>query len=386
MADKIKIVFIISDLGIGGAQIFLHDLIKNLINYNCFQISVITLNSGGYIKNIENTGIKVYDLKQPELICLRIFPKLKQLLMEIKPDIVHTHLNKADFYGRIVAKRLDVPVIISTCHNYSTSHNRADIRKIYLLDRVDNFVVAYSGCFLFAVSNIVKEYLIKRNKSHERITEVIYNGTDITRTKYRLNEKEIMELRNVYDVSIDDFVVSVIGRLDKQKGHLFFLESIKEILNNNQGIKVMIVGEGSLSGQIESYIRENDLRKQVIMTGFEKDCEAYMEISDLICVPSLWEAFGLVIIEGMIKKKIILASNVGGITEIVKDGYNGFLFESLNRESFVAKINFIYNHCKEMNSLKENALNTVREKFDVMKSSELYYQAYLKYLNIRHLG
>lgn len=160
MATKIKILYVISDLGIGGAQIFLLDLIRNLINYNCFEISVITINSGEYIKNVKNLGIVVYDLEEKELISIKIFPKLMHLLSKIKPDIVHTHLNKADFYGRIAAKISEVPVIMSTCHNYSTSHKKADIKKKYLFDRVDDFVIAYSGSFLFAVSNIVKEYLI----------------------------------------------------------------------------------------------------------------------------------------------------------------------------------------------------------------------------------
>lgn len=193
-------------------------------------------------------------------------------------------------------------------------------------------------------------------------------------------------MRSLYNVKTGDFLITVIGRLDKQKGHLFFLESIKKILNEINGIKIMIVGEGGLSGQIENYIKDNNLQRQVIMTGFQKESEKYMEISDLICVPSLWEAFGLVIIEGMVKKKIILASNTGGIPEIVMDGYNGFLFESLNKENFAAKINFIYNHFQKMNSLKDNALNTVREKFDILKTTELYFKAYLEKMELRYKG
>ncbi len=73
------------------------------------------------------------------------------------------------------------------------------------------------------------------------------------------------------------------------------------------------------------------------MKGFLPNSEPYIEISDLICVPSLWEGFGLVIIEGMIKRKIILASDAGGIPEIIEDGKTGFLFDPQNKTELIKK-------------------------------------------------
>ncbi|MBK8383890.1 MAG: glycosyltransferase family 4 protein [Ignavibacteria bacterium] len=134
-------------------------------------------------------------------------------------------------------------------------------------------------------------------------------------------------------------MISIIGRLDIQKGHLFFLESVREILNQNKKIKVLIIGDGKLRNEIENLYFNNNLSSQVIMKGFLPDSEPYIEISDLICVPSLWEGFGLVVIEGMIKRKIVLASETGGIPEIITDGFNGFMFESQNKRNL--QINLI---------------------------------------------
>ncbi|MEP7147007.1 MAG: glycosyltransferase family 4 protein, partial [bacterium] len=297
--------------------------------------------------------------------------------------IVHTHLHKADFYGRIVAKQLGVPVIVSTCHNYSTNHKYADINRKSYFDRIDNLVVNYSDSYLIAISGLVKEYLTGRDKTFLNRTEVIYNGVDITKEKYLLSDKSaIIEFRDKWGFDTDDFVISIIGRLEEQKGHLFFLRSMKDILKENKKIKILIVGDGSLRNEIENYISENNLGTSVITTGFIPDSQKYIEISDLIAVPSLWEGFGLVIIEGMIKNKIILASDTGGIPEIIEDDRTGFLFALNNKKNFLDKFNYIYDNLNELDEIKKNSLELVKEKFDMQKNSELYYQYYINKLSI----
>jgi glycosyltransferase involved in cell wall biosynthesis len=101
---------------------------------------------------------------------------------------------------------------------------------------------------------------------------------------------------------------------------MFFFESVKDLLQKNKNIKVLIIGDGNFKENIEKIKVDFKIEDQIILKKFEKNIEAYIEISDLICVPSLWEGFGLVVIEGMIKSKIVLASDVGGIPEIIENG------------------------------------------------------------------
>lgn len=385
MIKQIKIVHIISNLSLGGAQILLFDILCKLKEYKDLELTLITIDSGEYIEKYKNAGIKIIDIGEKGLINPKIYFKLKKVIESLKPDIVHTHLNKADFYGRIAAKRSNVPLIISTCHNYSTTHSGADINKKSFFDVIDNFVINYSQSSLIAISKLVKQYLINRNPAYEKITEVIYNGLDLGKSVYKLNAKEILKLRSLNNLDNDDFIISIIGRLDVQKGHLFFLESVREILNQNKRIKVLIIGDGKLRNEIENYILNNNLSSQVIMKGFLPDSEPYFEISDLICVPSLWEGFGLVVIEGMIKRKIVLASETGGIPEIITDGFNGFMFESQNSRSLADKLTYIIERKDDFVKLKENAMATVKEKFDVRKNADLYYEVYIKKLRKKNI-
>ena len=377
MIKQIKVVHIISNLSLGGAQILLFDILCKLKEYEDLELTLVTIDSGEYIEKYKNAGIKVIDLREKGLVNPKIYFKLKKILESLKPDIVHTHLNKADFYGRIAAKRSNVPLIISTCHNYSTTHSGADINKKSFFDVIDNFVIDYSKSYLIAISKLVKQYLINRNPSYEKITEVIYNGINFDKIKYKLSNWEILKLRSENNIDSDDFVISVIGRLDKQKGHLIFLESVKEIIHQNKKIKILLIGDGSLREQIEIFIKENNLSSQVIMKGFQPDSEPYIEISDLICVPSLWEGFGLVIIEGMIKRKIILASDVGGIPEIIEDGKTGFLFDPQNKTELIKKIIYIYHNIKELDHIKEKAVSVIKNNFDINKNTGQYYNSYM---------
>ena len=116
MIKQIKVVHIISNLSLGGAQILLFDILCKLKEYEDLELTLVTIDSGEYIEKYKNAGIKVIDLGEKGLVNPKIYFKLKKILESLKPDIVHTHLNKADFYGRIAAKRSNVPLIISTCH------------------------------------------------------------------------------------------------------------------------------------------------------------------------------------------------------------------------------------------------------------------------------
>lgn len=381
MDNKLKIVYIISHLNIGGAQTLVFDILKYLNKKKDLDISIITIDSGENINKFRSEGINIINISEKGLVNPKIFFKLKESLRKIKPDIVHTHMLKADFYGRIAAKQVGVPLIYSTCHNYSSHHKGADVNKISIFDKIDNAVIFYSDSKLIAISEIVKKYLVNRNEKFKAITEVIYNGVDTGKEKFILNESGLSELRKNLGILKDDFVISIIGRIEKQKGHAFFLDSVSGLLKERKNIKVLIIGDGNLKNEIENLVTANQLTEYVKLLGYQIETEKFIEISDMICVPSLWEGFGLVIIEAMIKMKIVLATDTGGISEIIENGKTGYLFKLNDKKSISEKLNYIINNFNDLNLIKLSALKMVKEKFDIRKNSEKYYQSYLNHLD-----
>ncbi|MDQ3021685.1 MAG: glycosyltransferase family 4 protein [Bacteroidota bacterium] len=378
MLKQIKLVHVISNLSFGGAQILLYDILCNLNRKENLDITLITIDSGEYIGMFEEAGIKLIDLKEKGLVNIKIFFKLKKILKKIKPDIVHTHLLKADFYGRIIAKQSRVPLIISSIHSNSTTHKirKSSGKNIY--DLIDNIVIDYSDAYLVSVSKLVRDYLIIRKKNIEDRIKIIYNGVNPDKEKNKLSNTQNEKFKKELNIN-NNFVISIIGRLEESKGHMFFLEAAKDFLLKTNS-KLLIIGEGSLREEITQFITENKLTDNIFLLGHRNDIEELIEICDLIVVPSLWEGFGLVIIEAMIKNKTVLASNVGGIPDIITDGENGFLFESLNKKSLLENLNYIYSNAEILNSIHDNALHVVREKFDIRKNSEQYYELYIEKL------
>ncbi|MBS1514224.1 MAG: glycosyltransferase [Bacteroidetes bacterium] len=347
---------------------------ENLKKEN-LDIVVITIDSGHYIEKFEKAGIRVINLSLKGLVNPLIFFKLSNILKKIRPDIVHTHLLKADFYGRLTAKFLKIPLVFSTCHNDSTTHNlrRTDAKNFF--DFVDNWVIDYTNSYIIAISEKVKEYLLhrKNEKISNRIT-VVYNGINIKKEHYILNNEEIKYFKNSLGLHEEDFVIAIVGRLEKQKGHIEFLSCCADVIKKNN-LKILIVGSGTQKINIENCVKAEKIENNIIFTGFKEDTEKYFEISNLVAVPSIWEGFGIVACEGMIKGKIVLAANVGGLPEIIDDGVDGFLY---NHSELKDKLEFIVKKYAELSNMKRNAREKIKSKFDIQKNSLLYYSEYTK--------
>lgn len=380
METKKKVIHIISNLGQGGAQILLYDILTKLKLNTNYDILVITIDSGDYLKKFQESGINYIDLKEKGLINFKILLKLRTLLRKLSPDIVHTHLNKADFYGRLAAKFANVKIIISTCHNYSTNHKNADIKKKSFTDRIDNFVTFWTNSSIIAISEIVLKYLINRDKKFKNITEIIYNGINTSKENYKLNKDSIKQLRGMYGIDDGDFLIGLIGRFDIQKGHLFFLKSLKGFIQKNKNVKVLFVGDGVLRNDIENYVAMNSLSGQVVLTGFIPDAEPLIEICNIVCIPSLWEGFGLIALESMIKGKIVVASDTGGLKEIITDGFDGLLFDPLNETQLLEQVKSVYYNFENFSKISKNAITTVKNKFDINLTSRKYHEYYEKKL------
>lgn len=372
-----KLLQIVSNLGLGGAQVLLYDICNELIKRHKVDLKVLTIDSGEYMSKFIEAGIPVIDLAKRGLVNMNIFFDIRRILKEYRPDLVHTHLLKADFYGRLAAKSLGIKSIFSTSHSYSTVHSGADINKINFFDRIDNFVAIHTKCRVIAASNIVQTYLHNRSDYFKNSTQTIYNGIDAeTKSSRILSPEQRSKLRSDLGFSDSDKLILVMGRLEKSKGQLTFLQSIRELLLRMNDLKVLILGEGVLRIDIESFLSNNNLTAKVKLAGFKTDTEPYVEISDIVAVPSVWEGFGLVAIEGMIKGKIVIATEVGGLPEIVSDGKNGFLYNADEPHVLIERLSMILSNLNNFSELREAAVLEVKNRFDIKITADKYYKAY----------
>ena len=160
------------------------------------------------------------------------------------------------------------------------------------------------------------------------------------------------------------------GRLNDAKGHSFFLKAFRKFLQqttstSGKPIFVIFAGGGPLYDFLEEQVLEFELRSNVHITGqIENDLLlSLMQKSDLVVIPSIHEGFGLVAIEALMVKSLLLTSKAGGLPGIVRDGENGFLFEVLQEDDLISKLNYILKNKENLNIDRELLQREFREKY-----------------------
>ncbi len=358
MNQKIKIVYVINNFVLGGAERLLLDICRRL-DKNKFEITVITiLGNGPLLPEFEKLAIQIKVFQKKSKLGLGLIWQLCKLLRQIKPQIVHTHLFGGDTWGRLAAILAGVPVIISTEHNIGLAENR--------LMKFIKLVLSWFTVKIIAVSAGVKDYSIKVEWLKAEKIEVIYNGVDLDKFKYR----------GAQEIDQDCFKAIVVARLEEQKGHRYLLQAVPEILQKHPGFSLNIIGTGSMAPSLKVLAQKLGIADKVAFWGAREDIDKILPQMDLFILPSVWEGLGIVILEAQAVGLAVLASNVGGIKEIIKSGQNGLLFEPKDPEAIFQAVDKILADSVLRNLIITNALTQVQTKFSLETMVKKYEAVY----------
>lgn len=303
--QKRKVLHILNSTSYSGAENVVINIIKNMGDF----ADSIYLSPNGTIGNVlAENGIKYYPVSKLSV------GNIKKAIKDLNPDIIHAHDFTAGIITCVVAGKIPV---INHLHN-----NSPWLKKIC----VNSLVYGFS-CFkynkILTVSNSVMDEYIFGNLFKKKCG-VVDNPIDIESIRNKCVECN--------DENIVESDILFLGRLTLPKNPLFFLEVIADVIKDIPGLKVSMVGDGDMRADIEEKIKENKLEDNITIHGFQSNPYLYMERTKVLCMPSLWEGFGLVAVEALIFGKPVLASPVGGLPGIV-DETCGSLCET--REQFV---------------------------------------------------
>jgi glycosyltransferase involved in cell wall biosynthesis len=309
---KINLLHLITELEPGGAENLLLNIVRKL-DKKKFNLKVgYVYGSGTLAEEIRKAGVGVFDLSRKGKLDPLLLFKLFFLMRKEKIEIVHTHLVHASIAGRIVAKLAGVKAIITTRH-YAYDHKEKS-----LVNWIERKTATFNNNCI-AISNAVKEYMVNREKYNPQKITVIYNGINLS-----LFHSETLEIISKKD---GGFLIGSVGRLHPSKGYDTLLKSVPQVLKEFPSVRLIIIGDGIQKKYLEGLCSELGIAKHVTFIGRKPPTEVIGLLTniDLFVLASNWEGFGLVLIEAMALSKPIVATNVGGVTEIVKDGETGFL-------------------------------------------------------------
>nr|WP_081366092.1 glycosyltransferase family 4 protein [Clostridium butyricum] len=354
-----NILYFTRTMGIGGTE----KVVMQLCRYfnNKFNKIIVCSNGGIHEDELQKLGIKHYKIDDIEdknpIIIFKTLISLYKIIKNENIDIVHTHHRMAAFYSEILNKLINFK-FIHTAHN--TFHNKKTLTKF-----------ALNNAEIIAVGEKVKENLLELYELDMDQINVIYNGIE----KYTGEISVVPEIKKFKDEGY--FIVGNIGRLSKQKGMEYYIKAIPESIKKYQKIKFYIIGDGEDKLELIKLAKELRIENNVIFLGYRNDVINIIKQLDLIVLSSLWEGLPLTPIEAFSEGKTIIATDVDGTSEIVKDQYNGLLIVSKDSNEIAMNIIKIIDNKSLKDNLQKNAYKTYSQKFsiDIFNSSyEKYYR------------
>lgn len=369
-----RICYIIGQLDNGGAEKQLYELVKG-INKDLFDPVVISLSQGGsWSREFRKLDIKVIELqRRKHREFARLF-RLFKLLKAIRPDLVHTYLFSANSYGRIAAILAKVPIIIASERNLPEIGKDKERWWMY----VDKALAFFSDAIICnsyqASQSLIDKYLFEAKKIF-----TVHNGIAPT---YFLKEGEFIS----HTIS-DHKVIGTIGRLYPQKNHKLFLDMAKIILesHNKCQLKFMLVGNGVLRDELESYAQQLGIKNQIIFAGERSDIANLLQSMDVFVMTSLYEGLSNAIMEAMLAGLPVVATNVGGNNELISDGETGFLCPSNDAMVLAKRVIMLVNNDKESKRMGRNGRKKILNEFGIHKMIKMTEKVYLDILKQKNM-
>lgn len=360
-AGALQITHVISSLAIGGAQQLLFDLSLEMTARG-HDVRVIGLRGGAMAEEFRSQRIPVDELALQGMVGLPTFLQLTARLRRQRPDIVHTHLGRADNYGRMAARIARVPVIVSTVHNVEAWKSR-----FFLL-----WIDAWTSIFahrLVACSGRVAEHLRELKVPMEKVV-VVKNGICLRHWTEKPDLAAVGGIRRELGAGQNEFVVGVIGRLETQKGHSYLFQAIAALKDEIPDLKLWVIGEGSLRESLERLAGELGLSAKITFAGVRRDMRLVYAALDLVVMPSLWEGLPITLLEAMACRRPIVATTVGGIPEVIAHEKSGLLVPPRDVPALAAGLKCCHRERQFTQSLASAAFETVTNEFSIEQNAE----------------
>ena len=347
-----NILYLITGLGGGGAEKVVADLADQMFQRG-HQVKIAYLKGDVVVRPENNTIELVYLGLESIKQSTSAYKNYKNLLQTFKPHVVHAHMVHANIFARLSRIFLPIPKLICTAH----SNNEGGKARMlayrathYLSDLTTN--VSQSASDSFETLGAVPKNGIT----------TIYNGIDLER--FQRNEQANLEVRLAFGLSDNDLMLLAVGRLHEAKDYPNLFHAIEILLkqdDEHKNIYLFVVGDGDLRSELEHLITEKKLSTQVHLLGRRSDIPQLMSAADLFILSSSFEGFGLVVAEAMACQTYVVATDCGGVKEVMGD--TGILVQPKNsldlaqalmRAINLSDVEVIHNNMRALKHVSKN--------------------------------
>jgi len=370
---SLKVLHIIGGGEFGGAEKHILNL-AGVLDQKAVDLTVCCLFSAPFVQIAAKAGINALAVPMHSKFDFAVMGKLSDLIKHGEYDLVHTHGVRANLLGRLAARRAGKKKVITTVHSLLEKDYR-EIASRYantLAEKATRFLTDH----FIAVSKGLKDRLVAGGIPANSIT-VIYNGILLDELK---PEQATVVARREKFGGRETSLVGIVARLHVVKGHCYFLDAAREVLLQRPQTRFLIVGDGPNRGELEKLADSMGISDRVIFTGFVEDVYSLMAGLDLLVISSLWEGFGLTAIEAMVLGTPVVATEVGGLPEVVQHGETGLLTPPANGPSLAKNIIWMLDHPQEAREMAGKGGDIVRREFTAEEMARRTIDLYRKVL------
>jgi glycosyltransferase involved in cell wall biosynthesis len=362
--QKIRVALIATSVEFGGIERVLLNLVQHIgdgVELCPIVFARSDTRDTSFFDRLRAMGITpetlYVDTHAPELI-LNPLVNLWQaisLFRRKRFDLIHAHGYRADIFGLLLSKLCGVPAV-STCHGFVATDWRLrlycalDVRVLRSFGRV------------IAVSEAMKDDLIARGLRADTV-DVVTNAVTEVSTPARVEVRR--DARATLGIAEREFVFGYVGRLSEEKGVEYLLQASAQVAKAGVPFRVFVVGDGGRRETLEQEARAIGLNGHVVFTGFQGNTEPWFSAMDGFVLPSLTEGTPMALLEAMASQVPVIASAVGGVPAVVRDGENGLLVPPADATRLAEAMGTLIASPSLREKLSEGGLATVRQRYGV---------------------
>ncbi len=369
---KIKILHVLQSMDIGGIETYIMNMYRSIDREKySFDFMLWKEESSFYEDEIKSLGGKIYKIKFSKNPFANM-ANFKNLLENANYDVIHCHTLFYSGFFACASHFANVKTFITHIHSKSDNKKNNFTRKIYKII-MRRLILKYSN-FLCACSPEAGKYVFGKTKKEVKIIND-YIDTD----KYLfVNNSKVEKIKRKYRIDQDDFVIGTVGRLSIEKNQIYIIKIVKKLMENQRtkrNIKCLFVGDGPERNKLEQEINELGIKDKFIFVGNVSDVENYLKCFDIFLFPSIYEGFGMALLEAQASGiKCIASDNVPKSTNMELGLVKYLSTKDENIDEWIESIN---NMKKRIISREKIKKRIVEKGFDVSNSIDIVERMYL---------
>ncbi len=366
-----NVLHILSQLDVGGAELLVLSLLRNL-DRGLFSPYVCTFTPGGaLVADFEAANVPVLSIFKKHGIDLGLPLRLRRSFQASNFDIIHTHNYQPWFYACLTKLALPNVTVVHTEH----SNLKPNQAKEMVIEKFLSLLTYQVVGDCRKVSTFLTD---KVGVSHAK-TMTIHNGIPFPGRSF--SRYQGLSLKEHLNLDKNTKIVGSVGRLVEDKNYGILLSAFTNILRVGIDASLIIVGEGTARPALEKQARELQIADRVHLVGLQRDIWRYFSLFDVFVLSSKDEGLPLALLEAMMSGLPVVCTDVGGISDVVVDGLNGYLVPASDSALLSVRIRQVLLNADLRKGLGSEARKTIRDQFLIDHMVAAYQRIYLNALN-----